>query len=445
MAEKRIKWPGKFAKELSLSAKERELFHAELDKKNLINFRLVSSATFLIVVFFCFMDTYLQYDNETQYAVNLVRIVFAGGFLLPFVIYSFTKKTKGISQFVLIVNILTYGVFLFVLSLLSSGYPQAVAHHIVAFYLINIALYLLFGIRQYYAYFISMVFLIAINYSYWMLELAEDVAVNQIDLNIWFVLVTIVGALASKHNDNLLAQSFRANMEIKRLNESKYRLFSMVSHDLKNMISVQYTISDCLKDQTGLIKSVELDRMIELLYRSTNDVVSVFEDLMTWIKTQMNAITPQYKDVNLDQFTDTILTQMHPIAQAKQVQLKLEHEGVKTVKTDAHIVGLVLRNIIGNAIKYSNAEGLVQIRCKVSQAMLEYEVSDSGQGMTAEKVAELFNMESFQSSRGTSGEKGTGLGLLLSKELLSFVDGNIHVFSELHKGTRVVISIPLRH
>ena len=77
--------------------------------------------------------------------------------------------------------------------------------------------------------------------------------------------------------------------------------------------------------------------------------------------------------------------------------------------------------------------------------MLEYEVCDSGKGMSEEKVAGLFNLESFQSSRGTSGEKGTGLGLLLSKELLSFIDGSVQVFSELNKGTRVIISIPLIH
>lgn len=445
MAEKRIKWPGKFSKEKDLSPKERELYYAELDKKNLINFRLVSIATLLVVVFFCFMDTYLHLDKNTQNAVNLVRFVFVGGFLFPFIFYSFYKKTKRISQLILIANVLGYGVFLFLLSLLSSDYPVAVAHYIIAFYLINISLYLLFGIRQHFAYLISAVFLIAVNYSYRMIQVAEDMAVNQMDLNVWFVLVTIVGALAGKHNDNLLEQSFRVNMEIMKVNESKYRLFSMVSHDLKNMISVQYTISDCLKEQTGQTKSNEVDRMIDLLHRSTNDVVSVFEDLMTWIKTQMNAITPQYKNVNLDQFTDTILTQMHPIAQSKQVHLKLEQNGVKNIEIDAHILGLVLRNIVGNAIKYSKPEGIVNIHCRVSKSYLEYEVKDAGQGMTDEKVAGLFNMGSFQSSRGTSGEKGTGLGLLLSKELLSFINGTIKVFSELDKGTRVVISIPLIH
>ncbi|PKP10215.1 MAG: hypothetical protein CVU09_07535 [Bacteroidetes bacterium HGW-Bacteroidetes-4] len=445
MAEKRKKWPGLSLKEKGLTVKERKLFYAELDRKNLTNFRIVTIATFTMAVFFIFFDAYLNFDKNTQNAVNIVRFVFVGGILLPFIIYSFSKKTKVISQLILIVNILAYGVFLFVLSLLSSGYPQAVAHYIVAFYLINIALYLLFGIRQLFAYFISTVFLIAINYIYQMIGFAEDVAVNQTDLNVWFVLVTIVGALAGKHNENLLEQSFIAKLEIKRVNESKYRLFSMVSHDLKNMISVQYTISDCLREQTSQTQSVEIIRMIDLLYRSANDVVDVFEDLMTWIKTQMNAITPKFTLVNLPCFTETILTQMQPFAQSKLVKLKSEQMAEESRETDANILGLLLRNIIGNAIKFSNPKGEVIIRCRVSKTHLEYEVNDTGQGMTEEKVAGLFQMENFQSSKGTSGERGTGLGLLLSKELLSFIDGNIQVFSEFGKGTRVVISIPLRH
>jgi signal transduction histidine kinase len=430
-------------KEKALSAKERKLFYAELDRKNLTNFRIVTIATIIIVVFFSFFDTYLNLDKNTQNAVNLARFVFVGGFLFPFLAYSFYKKTKRISQFILIANALGYGVFLYVLSVLSSDYPNAVTHHIIAYNLVNISLYLLFGIRQHFAYFISALFLIAVNYSFQMLTVAEDMLVKQIDLNIWFIVVTIVGALAGKHNENLLEQSFIAKLEIKKVNESKYRLFSMVSHDLKNMISVQYTISDCLRDQTSQTQSAEIERMIELLYRSTNDVVEVFEDLMTWIKTQMNAITPKFTLVNLPHFTDTILTQMQPIAQSKQVQLNMEHAGEKNMETDAHILGLVMRNIIGNAIKFSNPEGEVTIRCRVSKTHLEYEVLDTGQGMTEEKVAGLFRMENFQSSKGTSGERGTGLGLLLSKELLSFIDGNIEVFSEFGKGTRVVISIPL--
>ncbi|MGE4289431.1 MAG: sensor histidine kinase [Salinivirgaceae bacterium] len=443
MIEKRIKWPGLFSKEKRLNLKERKLFYAELERKNLTNFRIVSIATLLIVVFFGFMDAYLQLDHSTQTRVNMVRFVFVAGFLIPFIVYSFRKHTRRIPQTILIVNALGFGLYLFVLSLLSRDFPMAVAHHIIAYYLINISLYLLFGIRQHFAYLISVVFLIAINYNYLLVVDAYHATVNHADLNIWFVLVTIVGALAGKHNDNLLERSFRTTLEIKKVNESKYRLFSMVSHDLKNMISVQYTISDCLREQANQTKSGEVDRMIELLYRSTNDVVAVFEDLMTWIKTQMNAITPQFKQVNLPHFTDAVLIQMQPNAQSKMVQLKMNHEGEESVETDAHILGLVLRNIIGNAIKYSNSGGVVNIHSRVSKSHLEFEVNDSGQGMSEKKVTELFNMENFQSSKGTSGEKGTGLGLLLSKELLSFINGNINIFSELGKGTRVIISIQL--
>lgn len=437
-------WLSWFGKNPGFSAEEQALFYEEMDKKNLVNFRFVNLAIILIIVLFGFMDKYLLLDQTTHHAINTVRILFVVAFAFPFLIYSFSKKVKRISQILLVFNALGYGIFLFVLSVLAKNFPIAVAHNTVAFFMVNISLYLLFGLRQKYALALSFVFLLIINFNYFQIISVRQVSYNAIDLNIWFIIITIVGALSGKHIDNLLENSFRINLELKRVNESKYQLFSMVSHDLKNMISAQYTITDCLTEQSLQMKDADKDRMIEILHKSAIDVVTVFEELMSWIKTQIHAINPSFKDLDVEKFNETIAHQMQAHAESKGIALNFNTTGLSTLCTDPNILGLILRNVIGNAIKYSKPNSQVFIHTVWNKQWVEYQITDTGMGMSEEKMANLFNINKVKSDIGTRGERGTGLGLLLTKELLGYLNGTIQIKSELGKGTSVFVALPVK-
>jgi signal transduction histidine kinase len=436
-------WLSWFGNKSVFSEEEQSLFFEEMDKKNLVNFRFLNMAILLVILLFCFLDKYLLLDKATHYSINLVRIIFILGFALPFVVYSFSKKTQRISQALLIINALGYGIFLLLLSILAKNYPIAVAHNTVAFFLVNISLYLLFGLRQKYALALSFVFLLFVNFNYFQIVLVREVSCSAIDLNVWFIIVTIVGALSGKHIDNLLENSFRVNLDLKRVNESKYQLFSMVSHDLKNMISAQYTITDCLTEQSLQMKDNGKDRMIEILHHSAIDVLTVFEELMSWIKTQVHAINPTPKAIDIEIFNKTIANQMQAHSESKGINLVFNKSCKQTICTDANILGLILRNVIGNAIKYSKPNTLVHINTIMHKNFFEYQITDTGMGMSDDKLANLFNIHKVESNEGTKGERGTGLGLLLTKELLVYLNGEIKIASKLGKGTLVRIILPV--
>lgn len=436
-------WLSWFLRKREFTPEEQAQFYEELDQKNLINFRFLNMAILIVILLFIFIDAYLSLDQETHFRINITRFLFIFGFIIPFIVYSFSNRVHRISQGLLFLNAMGYGIFLLVLSAQVHQFPIAVAHNTVALYLVNISLYLLFGLRQKYALVLSTILLLAININYHLMISVQQISVSAADLNIWFIIVTIIGALSGKHIDNLLEKSFRVNLELKKVNESKYQLFSMVSHDLKNMISAQYTITDCLTEQAYDMKDEDKDRMIDILHKSATDVVSVFEDLMTWIKTQINAIAPLFKDISIKSFNQTILDQMQPLATAKNIELKLISDQTEMICTDANILGLILRNVIGNAIKFSTEHSLVTIESKVIQGVFNYYISDEGMGMSQEKIDNLFNIDKAESKPGTKGEKGTGLGLLLTKELLTYLNGEIVIESKLNQGTRVFLSFPV--
>lgn len=230
--------------------------------------------------------------------------------------------------------------------------------------------------------------------------------------------------------------------ELEELNATKDKFFSIVAHDLRSPISALAGFSEIL---AGNGKPLPPEKVIEYskeLNKSIKNVLSLIENLLTWAYSQMNKTNHNPTVVDVNDVIERILTQLSTVAGNKDIQLEKDlADGLKIYADEDHLK-LVLRNLISNAIKFTEPGGKVSITTKdIGKSKAEITVADTGVGMSIEKLTTLFNVGDNQSTKGTAGEKGTGLGLILCKEFVEKNSGSIQVASLKGMGTTFTVTL----
>jgi len=221
--------------------------------------------------------------------------------------------------------------------------------------------------------------------------------------------------------------------QLEQLNATKDKLFSIISHDLRSPIGGLKGLMELISRE-GLTQE-EFMTISQNLRRNIDSVYDDLDNLLQWAQTQLKGIRPN-KDVF--NFRELVIDKMHlfeEVARAKGVALMNETDEDLTVFADKNQIGLVLRNLIANAVKFSSDKGRIHIRTERTNDTVLIRVVDTGVGISAGDMTKLFNAETHFSSRGTNNEKGIGLGLILAKEFVESNGGKITVESELGKGS----------
>lgn len=424
-----------------LNENQKKTYRKEKSDKVNNNMKFVSVLVAAVVLFFGVVDYFIVEDKVVYAELNQLRIGFLLLFIFPLGIFFFKNK-KETPQFVMVLNALGYGLYLFGLSMVVGNDVQAVFHNIVGIFMLNISLYIILGLRRLMAVGLSMFFVVLVYFSFLRLGSHLSSGITIADLVLWFGISTVLGVAFNFYMENIQVKSFLARWNLNELNESRYKMFSMVSHDLKNIIASQSTISDFLQHTYEKIGKDELKHMLYLLNKSSNDANDLFEDLMVWIKAQLELIKPVLSLLDMKGFINEQVEQFKVLAESKNVTLDKSGIMVDEIKSDEVILGLVFRNIVSNAIKYSNKNSVVKIAANKVAHGLQISVSDSGHGMTSEQLKSVLQWDGVKSSLGTGSEKGSGIGLMLSKDLLRFINGSIKIESTEGKGTSVSINVP---
>jgi signal transduction histidine kinase len=166
------------------------------------------------------------------------------------------------------------------------------------------------------------------------------------------------------------------------------------------------------------------------------------DNLLNWARLQTNRIKIYEEEINLERLIDQILDTLYVQASLKKVKLICDVSLDIKLKTDFDILSVILRNLISNAIKFSYLGGTVRVLAIDKNDRIEISVIDSGVGMSPEMVDGLFDLKNLVSEKGTKGEKGTGLGLILCKEFVEKIQGSIWVSSTEGKGSTFIFSLP---
>ena len=233
------------------------------------------------------------------------------------------------------------------------------------------------------------------------------------------------------------------NQELEKLNATKDRFFSIIAHDLRNPINAILGFSELLSvnyDDIADEKKIELNKII---HSSTKNVYNLLENLLQWSRSQTNRIKFEPQSFDISGIINENLILSKPNIRKKSLIVNTDLCEKNKVYADKNMAGAIIRNLLTNAIKFSNPLGEINIITKVNNGFLEISVADKGIGMTEEVAKNLFRIDSAHSTYGTSGEKGTGLGLIICKEFIEKHSGIIKVETEPNKGSVFTFTLPV--
>jgi len=243
-----------------------------------------------------------------------------------------------------------------------------------------------------------------------------------------------------KHRANrTLRASQRAieerNIQLQQLNSTKDKFFSIIGHDLKGPLNSLTSFSHLLINHTDQMSKDEIRMLASDLDKSVRNLFALLENLLQWARSQTGNIdyTPEVFSLNavLEENRNLLEAQ----AQQKDIRIELDAPEPTTVKLHKASINTVVRNLLSNAIKFTPEGGMIRAGIRRSSDAVAFYVSDNGVGISQEAIARLFRVDSKISTKGTAGEKGTGLGLILCADFVRRNGGQISVTSEPGKGS----------
>jgi signal transduction histidine kinase len=220
------------------------------------------------------------------------------------------------------------------------------------------------------------------------------------------------------------------------------KFLSIIAHDLRSPFSSIIGILELLKMSLKELNKDEIEEYVNIVYNSANNTLILLDNLLEWAVSQNKEKNFNPVKINLLELLREEIESLKTPASQKQIKLIHSIEPDLNVTADLQMVKTIIRNLMSNAIKYTNFNGVVTIDAQENKRFVEVGVKDNGVGISTEEQNKLFKIEAFHSTPGTNNEKGTGLGLLLCKEFVELHGGNIRIESEKGKGSRFAFTLP---
>ncbi|HEX2985006.1 MAG TPA: PAS domain-containing sensor histidine kinase [Ignavibacteriales bacterium] len=228
---------------------------------------------------------------------------------------------------------------------------------------------------------------------------------------------------------------------LKQSNQNKDKFFSIISHDLRNPLHALLSATELLADEVESLEQDEIVLFATSINKSAKNMFSLIENLLQWSRIQLGKLKPVFTKVNLYETASQTINYLTGAAQAKKIQLKNEIDRKIYVLADPNMLNSIIQNLMSNSIKFTNSEGEVKINARISGSDIIVTVSDTGIGMDKDDLENLFKLQNLTSRQGTANEKGTGLGLIICKELVEINKGEIWAESEPEKGSSFYIKL----
>ena len=235
----------------------------------------------------------------------------------------------------------------------------------------------------------------------------------------------------------------RSEEILKSINATKDRFFSIIAHDLKNPFITIMGFSDLLlSDYTELSDDERLFYLEEM--KNTAELShNLLQNLLQWSRSQTGRIEFNPQRLELINLVNKNFLLLKNAAEKKRIRLQDMVPPAMAVNADEEMLNTVFRNLLTNAVKFSNTEGIISVSATARDNFSEICVSDSGVGMDEKTMDKLFRLDVTCSTRGTANEEGTGLGLILCKEFIEKNQGKIWVESEVDKGSKFFFTLPI--
>ncbi|WP_342112108.1 hybrid sensor histidine kinase/response regulator [Methylobacterium sp. SI9] len=232
------------------------------------------------------------------------------------------------------------------------------------------------------------------------------------------------------------------SLELDTLNRQKSLLFSIIAHDLRNPFQALLGLSQVLGKAVAARDPASIERRANGIHEAATQAYALLESLFSWASLQMDTMAVTLTDVDLGTLASEV---MHGAAEAAADKgLSLEASCERTVvRAQRDMLATVLRNLVSNAIKFTLPGGTITVAARRQGDEVEISVADTGVGMPPGKVDDLFRLDRRTTTNGTAGERGSGLGLLLCRDLVERQGGVLTVRSSVNRGTTFRFRLPL--
>lgn len=234
----------------------------------------------------------------------------------------------------------------------------------------------------------------------------------------------------------------QAEKELLELNASKDKFFSIISHDLRNPLQGFLGLTDLVVAEFEDFTPEDLKTAVQEINNSAKRLNKLLENLLTWSRLQIGKIKFEPVEINLKILADEVIKMFQDTASNKNIKIINKVSPDSNIFSDRFSIETIMRNLVSNAIKYSYSNGEVIIGENNVNGYLKIMVLDNGIGMTGDEISKILRIDSDFTRIGTNNETGTGLGLILCKDLAEKLGGKIDVSSEKGKGTTFSLILP---
>ena len=238
----------------------------------------------------------------------------------------------------------------------------------------------------------------------------------------------------------LRTETNRYASELERLNLTKNKIFSIVSHDLRGPIGSLHVMLQMM--QNSQITKEEFQELVPSLLNSVKYVRSTLDNLLQWSYTQSTGLKAVPQLFVFRELADEAFQLIKFNAEEKGVSIQLKGNLEMNAFADRTMTRSILINLLSNAIKFTSSGGIVSLSAESYDSVVRVSIEDTGKGMTPDMIESLLKSSGHSSTPGTNNERGTGLGLLLCKEFVHKNGGSISISSELGVGSKFSFTLP---
>ncbi|HCE56559.1 MAG TPA: hypothetical protein DER09_01885 [Prolixibacteraceae bacterium] len=236
----------------------------------------------------------------------------------------------------------------------------------------------------------------------------------------------------------------RSEVELRELIATKDKFFSIIAHDLKSPFNSIAGFGDLLQSEA---RSLDIDEIIQyagLINTSAKNTMALLENLLDWAQVQRGQMLFNPKPALIGELLKEALAVVRQAAVQKGIAIQSVVPEDFIFSVDENMFKLLIRNLVGNAVKFTHRGGRVEIKIEANNKFIKVLVKDNGIGISTGNIEKLFNISAGYVARGTANEKGTGLGLILCKEFVEKHSGRIWVESKEGEGSNFIVELPIK-
>lgn len=232
------------------------------------------------------------------------------------------------------------------------------------------------------------------------------------------------------------------NIQLKKLNATKDKFFSIIAHDLKNPFQGIIGFSEMIKEDAEKQNLNKIKKFAEYIFNVSNQTYKLLDNLLNFTRSQIGLIKYNPEIINIKELVEEGIVLVQSTAEVKGVKLIDETNQKHTAYADESMISTVIRNLISNAVKFTSEGGYVKVQTENSNEKVVIKIIDCGVGIKEDDISKLFKADLNFTTFGTENEKGTGLGLVVCKDFTVKNGGTITVESDVGKGSTFTVTLP---